>query len=259
MCAVDKLVYSSAPSPLHTLQFDETVNGTVPCGDYVYYTISVSDPCSGMLIYVGNSTLANSVPELAVGRYPNLAPRIDGISWTSYNWGYQLLPIDAYDPNFYGGDSCGFHRNTSCYYTIGVFGYCANPAAEANGSLVDYILRVSPLNEGAQNIFGTSVVRRGGLEDNQLTGSSSFSFCYSRREDVYLHFLRHRSCNCVSSYANLQLVLSNTKRDASIGDYAWTIDHDEELDYLALYANDASVQPGTCKPSITVRCATLLD
>lgn len=62
----------------------------------------VPNACSSLNIFVGNSTFDSSMPELAVSQWPNLRPTFNNIQYTSYDWGYQNLTIDTFDPNFFG-------------------------------------------------------------------------------------------------------------------------------------------------------------
>lgn len=71
-CAASNLIYPTADPDTQLIQYDEEVTGVVDCNAYVYYKLFVPDPCYSLNIYVGGSTLDTSVPEYAMGKWPNL-------------------------------------------------------------------------------------------------------------------------------------------------------------------------------------------
>ena len=59
--------------------------------------LAVTDPCETLNIWIGNSDHPDdTVPELAVGKWPNTRPTMDNLEWTSYNWDHQNLTISAW-------------------------------------------------------------------------------------------------------------------------------------------------------------------
>lgn len=212
----------------------------IPC----YFKCSLSivriadDPCQGLHIFIGNQTNANvSVPELAVGKWPNLKPTFNNLEWTSYDWGFQDLFIDPYDPSFDGGNTCGFYRNETCYYTIGVYGYCV-----ANLPYVDFSMIVEKYAGPVNNIYKIP-------QANQEVGFSSlvqYGFCASTHDNMRAEFqIWKDAAQCPTMYAHLQMVISRTNPKATIGDLTWSIDHDEEYDYIDLLTSDPSTRDGT--------------
>ena len=55
-----------------------------------------------MNIWVGKSSDKSKTPEIALGKWPNLAPTMDNLEWTSYNNVEQNFTISAWDPEFDG-------------------------------------------------------------------------------------------------------------------------------------------------------------
>ncbi len=218
----------------------------------------MTKPCTSLNIWIGNNTINTSVAELAIARYPNLRPTFDNIAWTSYNFYYQNLTIDLYDPNFDTGYICGPHYNTTCIYYIGVYGYCA-----ADNIPVNYSMIIKTISETtSENIFNQV------LRNQQLTPklidtataaysySSHYTFCANNENEINAYFyLWESGCNCMNDYSDLQLVISRTERNATIGDLTWSIDSDEEYHQLLLNSyNDTAFREGTFYVNVWSSC-----
>lgn len=200
----------------------------------------VDEPCSSINIWVGNSTLNTSVPELAVGKWPNLRPTFENLEWTSYEWGFQNLTISLWDPNFDGGKNCGASKNETCFYYIGVYGYCAGEQLP-----VHYNLEVTKIPFDNQDLYFNQTI--------VANSKREYSFCISSPQNTSIEFLRWKdSCSCYSEYTSLQMVVSKTKRNADINDLVWSIDRDEEFDGIYLMQNDVATRLGSCMPTFII-------
>jgi hypothetical protein len=206
----------------------------------------VDDPCSSLNIFInGTDDISNtSVPELAVGKWPNLRPTFDNLQWTSYDWSYQNLTIDVWDPNFDGGNTCGPYSNETCIYIIGVLGYCAGDQLPVP---FQFHVHQFPL---ASNIFNEELVN----QSVTALAYQTYGFCVretdfeSTTTNILVEFLTWKSsCYCPTSYVNLQLIVSLTNPNASGSDLAWTVDHDAEYSSIVLTQSDSSTRYGTCK------------
>jgi len=113
-CTDQHLIHT--PPPVSTkINSGQEVKGVVPVNQYIYYTIDgkflqtiellyiifkdlvVLDPCETLNIWIGDSDNPDyTVPELAVGKWPNTRPTMENLEWTSYNWAYQNLTISAW-------------------------------------------------------------------------------------------------------------------------------------------------------------------
>jgi len=175
-----------------------------------------------------------------VGKWPNLRPTFDNVEWTSYEWNYQNLTIDVWDEEYEGGIICGPNKNTTCEYIIGVYGYCDVVSAERTSLDYDLIVTSVPTTV---NILNHPQM----TQQIEAHGSNSYGFCLTdTNHDVTIEFLQWSdACTCPFSYANLQVVVSHTKKEATMGDITWSIDHDAEYHTIVLRKDDPAVKTGT--------------
>lgn len=183
---------------------------------------------------------ATSVPELSVGKWPNLHPTFDNLQWTSYNWGHQNLTLDVWDPNFEGGASCGADGHDPCTLVIGVLGYCA-----ADQTPVPYILRATPIALTATaNIYQVPQLN----QKVEAHSGHSYGICVSDDVNVTAQLVSwDTGCDCPNNYVHLQMVLSRTNPAAVSSDLAWTVDHDDAVTSIDILSSDPASRPGTCK------------
>lgn len=197
------------------------------------------DPCLTVNIVIGNSSISTNIPELAVGKWPNLRPTFDDMQWTSYEWESQNMTISALDPNHVGGMDCGKYNNETCYYIIGVLGYCAG-----NQSFpVDYTM-VATLTK--------NVATYGNVQMNQAieaNGVRRFQFCVSDETDVSVNVMQwDSSCDCPSAYTYYDMSVSRTNPIAQRSDLSWKVEHGTDSDnVLILSSDDDDTRPGICK------------
>lgn len=172
-----------------------------------------------------------------MGKWPNLQPNlVNNLAWVSYNFGVQNQTISVWDPNFDGGNSCGMYKNETCYYIIGVYGYCAGEQLPVN-----YTLTVTRVNM-AGNILNTPQAN----QTIQALTTNSYGFCVSDDTNVTAEFLRWRSsCGCPSKYSNLQMIISLSNPDAAASDLSWSINEDEEFSSIDILTTDPATRAGT--------------
>jgi hypothetical protein len=194
-----------------------------------------SNPCQGFNFYIGNSSVSTSVPEFAIAKWPNLRPTLDNIAWTSYDWEYQNITIDIWDPDFEGGYSCGPNLNEECQYVVGVFGYCAVSQEPLN-----YTMRITPLSP----VTFTSEIDT--QQQVSAGGMRQYGFCVDTERDVTAELLSWtNACDCPTTYANLDMVISKTDRNANAKDLVWRVD--KENSSISLLTSDVDTRPGSCK------------
>lgn len=198
----------------------------------------VTDPCTNMHVYLHNGSLSSGVPEYAIAKYPNLRPTLDNNAYVSYDWGFQNKTISAWDPNFLGGYICGEDGASLCQYVIGVYGYCA-----AEQTQMTYTLEVN-LNP-ASAIYSVPQT----AQKVKAQGVNSYRFCVRNDEDVSAQVLSWTdSCECPTSYTNLQMVVSRTNPEASMSDIVWRLEEDTSKDNeIVLYRTDGDTRPGACE------------
>lgn len=99
--------------PEHTILQHNIAFGPVrtKCNTYEYFSIDTSAfPCQDVIISVKHD---QGQPDLYVGKDPVRYPTLDHLTWTSYEWGDELLTISHWDPEYEPG-----------ILYIGVLAYC---------------------------------------------------------------------------------------------------------------------------------------
>lgn len=161
---------------------------------------------------------------------------VNNLAWTSYDFGVQNQTISVWDPNFDGGSTCGMYKNETCYYIIGVYGYCAGDQLPVNFTLQTKRVAMT------ENIINTP-------QTNQTIvakATNAYGFCVNDETNVTAEFLRWRSsCGCPSKYANLQMIISLSNPDAAGSDLTWSIDRDEEFSSIDILTTDPATRAGT--------------
>ena len=204
----------------------------------------MTDPCTDLEIFVGNSSSVKYSPQLAIGKWPNLAPTLlNGIQWTNYGLYEQNFTISAWDPNFDGGYVCGPNKNEICTYVIGVTAWCDNTTITKNvDQSIPYTLIVNA--KPAHAIFNVPQVKKQVGEGQ----TDKYKFCVREKTLTTAELMTwESSVQCPNSYANLQMVISNTNPNANINDIVWRIDNSSLENTIYLFANESGARVGSCK------------
>ena len=124
-----------------------------------------------------------------------------------------------------------------CLMYIGVGGYCVTPTAQ----YVNFTLTAT-LQRLKNNIFKIPQL-------NQLVaakGANQYQFCVDKEVDVIAQMKSFtNACDCPSTYANLEYVISRTHVDARINDLTWKFQAGQTTGIVKLLAKDADTRPGT--------------
>ena len=120
---------------------------------------------------------------------------------------------------------------------IGVAGYCVTPNAQyVNFTLTATLLQLK------NDIFKIPQL-------NQLVaakGANQYQFCVDKKVDVIAQMKSFtNACDCPSTYANLEYVISRTHADARINDLTWKFQAGQSTGIVKLLAQDADTRPGT--------------
>jgi hypothetical protein len=160
---------------------------------------------------------------------------LGGILWTGYNNEEQNFTISAWDPNFDGGYVCGPNKNDVCTYYIGVTAYCPRKTVVP----FTFIVNAKP----AHAIFNVPQVHKK-ISEGQV---NHYKFCMREKTVTSAELMTWESAfQCPNSYANLQMVISNTNADATINDIVWRIDNASVENTIFLFANETGVRLGSC-------------
>eukprot|EP01038_Epipyxis_sp_PR26KG_P012580 gene12580-16870_t len=258
-CDAANEVYQPVNTDAIQLVSGEEVIGNVTCGEWEYYVINVTDPCTDMHVFVGDSSTPDtSVPEYAISKYPNYYPTFDNLAWSSYDWIQQNNTISAWDPNFDGGWVCGPNKNSLCQYYVGIYGYCAGTETSLTYKLqIDMIPAHAifdklQLNQSFSSVSTTNPNMRS--YDFCVRGNFSVSAVLESWKD---------SCNCPNNYADLSMVISRTNKHATESDLVWRLVNDdstEDISTVYLLENDPYTRPGSYYLNVIGSCdATCSD
>jgi hypothetical protein len=110
-----------------------------------------------------------------------------------------------------------------------------------HGSVVPYTLIVNA--KPAHAIFNVPQVHKT-IAKNQV---NKYKFCVREKTVTSAELMTWESAfECPNSYANLQMVISNTNADATINDIVWRIDNASVENTIYLFANETGVRLGSC-------------
>lgn len=248
-CTDQHLIHKPAP-PLTKITSGQVVTGVVKAKEYIYYTIDVTDPCETLNIWIGDSDHPDdTVPELAVGKWPNTRPTMDNLEWTSYNWNHQNLTISAWDADFDGGYVCGPYKNSTCSYTIGVVGYSSNHSIKSVKFTM--IATLTPQHK----IFGVPQLH----QTIAANGMNQYAFCVRSSSDVVAELVSWnalQASQCPNSYSSLEMVVSKFNPLATSSDLVWRLGHgDTQSNAVYLLNNDADTRLGSYYLNVLGYCS----
>ena len=152
---------------------------------------------------------------------------------------------------FDGGYVCGPDGKSECLIYIGVAGYCVT----ANASEVDFTLTAT-LQPLGDNIFKMPQL------DQTVApqGVNQYQFCVDKSVDVMAQMKTFTSaCDCPSTYANLEYVISRTNKKALITDRTWKIQRGQTTGIVKLLASDADTRPGTYYLNVLGTCTSAAE
>ena len=153
--------------------------------------------------------------------------------------------------SFDGGYVCGPDGKSECLIYIGVAGYCVTPDA----SEVDFTLTAT-LQPLGDNIFKMPQL------DQTVApqGVNQYQFCVDKSVDVMAQMKTFTSaCDCPSTYANLEYVISRTNKKALITDRTWKIQRGQTTGIVKLLASDADTRPGTYYLNVLGTCTSAAE
>lgn len=175
-------VYQTPPSAGYIdLTSGHTISNTATCsnndgfgdGVFTYYRILNNGSCNSMNILINNENIqdpSSQSVEVVVGKWPNIQPTYTDLVWMGYDNYNQSFTIDAWDPSFDGGNTCGSIGKDPCYYYLGVYAWCADPYL-SNNAQISYSLTVTL--EKQHKIYGVKQVG----QSVKARGTNQYKFC----------------------------------------------------------------------------------
>lgn len=247
--------------------------------------MDVPDPCVDVDVYLTTiyETRNRSTAEVTIAQWPNVQPVFEGNKviaciysyfpaclcihkflciiyvhtyvyvcliqkvWNAFEWERQNFTIQADDPGFKGGYSCGPNDDQLCKLFIGVLGYCT----EAGEQAVSYELTVTqkPTTGRWQTAMNDLAIAAG--------ETKRFEFCVSEPGDVQLQLQSYDdACECPNSYVNMEVGVSRTQKSANFEtDKLWKLSAtDYDKNSIDLKASDVFTGVGTYYVQVYGQC-----
>jgi len=219
-------------------------------------TISAKDTTNGNAVTLDTKYFS---AETAIAKWPITTPDIYSKGWSGYSSFNQNYTIDAWDPAFDGGNTCGSDKKQPCYYYITVFPYDAT-----YGNLDDITYTITVTLKPQKRIFGTPQL-------NQIVGANavnSYKFCVNptttpdANAQVQL-FEYTDACQCPDTYSDLEMVVSSSMPGAGIDDNVWRVGYGNKpssgLSTINLLASDTDTRVGTYYLNVIGHCTASAD
>ena len=193
--------------------------------------------------------------EIAIGKWPNVKPDAGKKSWTGYSSFNQNFTIDAWDPAFDGGSTCGANADEDCYYYINVFGY----GSQYNYMAVGYTLTVTLVEQ--HRIYDVPQLAQFATPG----AAKTYKFCVNPDKTPNLDatidlFSYSDACACPDSYSNLELAVSKRLSTAGINDNVWRVGHGvkpkDGRTTLNLLKTDPDTRAGTYYLNVIGYCSS---
>ena len=141
---------------------------------------------------------------------------------------------------------CGPDKQSECLLYLGVSSYCTATTT----TTVDYKLTAT-LKTQTNNIFEIPVEN----ETVSAKGVRNYQFCVDTVTDVKAQLKSYTSsCDCPSSYANLEYVVSRTNPSAVLTDLTWRLEAGETTGIVNLDQSSINTQPGTYYLNVLGTC-----
>ncbi|XP_071960439.1 uncharacterized protein [Antedon mediterranea] len=185
-----------------------TAPQTVPCNQYTYYSIEVTDPCKDLRI---NLDVLEGEPNLYVSRGNTKFPDEMSLAWTSYNWGSESLTISSWDPEFSIGT-----------FYIGTHAYCGTDVPTGFTDAKFTLLVQSVETEHPSDEIVVDGKKNANISANDYT---YYRFCVP----TTCQYIEVKLENCIdpeecpTSYAWPELLVSRSIVNPTIKDHAWKL------------------------------------
>ena len=145
---------------------------------------------------------------------------------------------------------CGPDKQSECLLYLGVSSYCTATTTNTATNTVDYTLTAT-LKTQTNNIFEIPVEN----ETVSAKGVRNYQFCVDTVTDVKAQLKSYTSsCDCPSSYANLEFVVSRTNPSAVLTDLTWRLEAGETTGIVNLDQSSINTQPGTYYLNVLGTC-----
>lgn len=201
--------------PEHTILQHNIAFGPVrtKCNTYEYFSIDTSAfPCQDVIISVKHD---QGQPDLYVGKDPVRYPTLDHLTWTSYEWGDELLTISHWDPEYEPG-----------ILYIGVLAYCGEDVHTGDEDAIFNITVNLDTSSHSGAHYELDILDSPQL--NRELGANAYH---------YYHFCLPFDCadvtvdlvNCIdpnecpNAYAWPELLVSRSLPQPTIKDHSWKL------------------------------------
>ncbi|XP_038069040.1 uncharacterized protein LOC119738275 [Patiria miniata] len=181
----------------------------IPCGEFKYYAVEVTDPCRDLRVRVNK---IEGEPDLYVSRGYNKFPTDSSLAWTSYEWGSEKLVISSWDPEFEVG-----------MFYIGVHAYCGIDVETGNTPSKVTVLAESIPTTHPHSEITVDTPFTG--EKVSAEGYNYYRFCLpSQCTDVEVKLVNCLSSqDCPYSYGYPELLVSRSIVQPTIKDHSWKL------------------------------------